>query len=162
MSTSVNEDLLTIYLNDHLAGATGGVELAKRAADENSDSDLGKFLGELALILEEDRESIRTLMSSRGMSENPVKIAGGWVAEKLGRLKLNGQLTGYSPLSRVVELEGLLSGSVARAGVFELLAAICDIPEGKSFTERAQRAHEHTEQLRLHLQSAYETAFVSS
>lgn len=32
------------------------------------------------------------------------------VAEKLGRLKPNGQLHGYSPLSRVIELEGLYLG----------------------------------------------------
>ena len=28
-----------------------------------------------------------------------------WSAEKFGRLKLNGQLSGYSPLSRLEELE---------------------------------------------------------
>ena len=33
------------------------------------------------------------------------KDGAAWVAEKLGRLKTNGQLTGYSPLSRLVELE---------------------------------------------------------
>jgi hypothetical protein len=34
----------------------------------------------------------------------------GLVAERLGRLKLNGQLTGYSDLSRLLELEGLTIG----------------------------------------------------
>jgi hypothetical protein len=29
-------------------------------------------------------------------------------AERLGRFKLNGQLTGYSPLSRLLELEGVV------------------------------------------------------
>ena len=39
-----------------------------------------------------------------------VKVAGGWTAEKVGRLKLNGRFAGYSPLSRVLELEGLIAG----------------------------------------------------
>ena len=39
-----------------------------------------------------------------------VKVTAAWVGEKAGRLKPNGQLTGYSPLSRVVELEGLSLG----------------------------------------------------
>jgi hypothetical protein len=41
-----------------------------------------------------------------------VKIGAGWLAEKLGRLKLNGRLLEYSPLSHLIEradeqLEGL-------------------------------------------------------
>ena len=36
----LSTDLLTIYLNDHLAGATAGVELARRAAGENKGSEL--------------------------------------------------------------------------------------------------------------------------
>ena len=37
-------------------------------------------------------------------------MVAGWVAEKAGRLKLNGSLLTYSPLSRLVELEGLSLG----------------------------------------------------
>ena len=39
-----------------------------------------------------------------------LKVAGAWAGEKAGRLKLNGHLTGYSPQSRVIELEGLVVG----------------------------------------------------
>ena len=35
---------LAIYLNDHLAGSTAGVELARRTAHENDGSELGAFL----------------------------------------------------------------------------------------------------------------------
>jgi hypothetical protein len=50
-----------------------------------------------------------------------VKVASGWVGEKLGRLKLNGQLTGYSPLSRLVELDGLSLTIEARRLMWEAL-----------------------------------------
>jgi len=33
-----------IYLNDHLAGATVGIELARRTLAENNDAQLGAFL----------------------------------------------------------------------------------------------------------------------
>ena len=49
------------------------------------------------------RASCRTSASAATSSKN----AGAWALEKVGRLKLNGELTSYSPLSRVVELEGL-------------------------------------------------------
>ena len=49
-------------------------------------------------------------MHSLGVGTDRLKVLGGWGAEKLGRLKLNGRLLGYSPLSRVVELEALVLG----------------------------------------------------
>ena len=56
--------------------------------------------------IEEDVDALRDLMARLGVKPDRVKEAMGWTAEKLGRLKLNGQLLGYSPLSRLVELEG--------------------------------------------------------
>ena len=52
----MNRKLLGIYLNDHLAGSTGGVELVKRAARSNRESELGEFLATLAVEIGEDRE----------------------------------------------------------------------------------------------------------
>jgi hypothetical protein len=49
-------------------------------------------------------------MDDLGFGADRAKNVAFWAAEKAGRLKLNGQLTGYSPLSRLVELEGLITG----------------------------------------------------
>jgi hypothetical protein len=102
--------LLAIYLNDHLAGATAGLELARRAASSNEGSDYGRFLDDLVTEIDEDRESLFELMRATGVGVDRVKVLGGWAAEKVGRLKLNGRLRGYSPLSRLLELEGLTLG----------------------------------------------------
>jgi hypothetical protein len=99
-----------IYVNDHLAGATIGVELARRAKRENEGSELGGFLDELHTELAEDRTELVELMRTLGIRPSKAKMAGGWIAEKLGRLKLNGEVTSYSPLSRLLELEGLAGG----------------------------------------------------
>jgi len=51
-----------------------------------------------------------------------------WTAEKAGRLKLNGRLLGYSPLSRVEELEALRLGVTGKRMLWialdELSAAV--------------------------------------
>ena len=60
-------------------------------------------------------------MDRLGVRKDPLKPAAAWMAEKLGRLKLNGQLSGYSPLSRVVELEGLHIGITGKLELWKAL-----------------------------------------
>lgn len=110
--------LLAIYLNDHLAGSTMGVELAQRCAANNRTSDYGRFLEQLAAEIREDRESLRQIMRSLGVEVDQVKVSAAWTAEKLGRLKLNGRLLGYSPLSRLVELEMLALGVTGKLAMW--------------------------------------------
>ncbi len=54
----------------------------------------------------------------RGFSFKRVLAQG---VERVGRLKLNGRLVGYSPLSRVLELEALMSGVQAKRGLWRAL-----------------------------------------
>jgi hypothetical protein len=101
---------LGIYLNDHLAGSTGGLELVKRAAGENEGTELGGFLSGLQEEIAADRRELEKIMDELGVGRDQAKVAMGWVTEKAGRLKFNGVLTGYSPLSPLVELEALSLG----------------------------------------------------
>jgi hypothetical protein len=117
---------LATYLNDHLLGATAGGELVRRAARENEGSDLGAFLSELAAALDADRDSLLAVMEELGVKTDRVKVAAGWVVEKVGRLKPNAQLRGYSPLSPLVELEGLLIGIQGKLAMWRALAEIAD------------------------------------
>jgi hypothetical protein len=106
----VADDYLHIYLNDHLAGSTAGLELVKRARRENEGTPLGATLADLEREIDADRDELQRLMDELDVARNPAKEAGAWLAEKAGRLKLNGQLTGYSPMSRLIELETLFLG----------------------------------------------------
>src|SRR6476469_1996759 len=119
----MGEKHLAIYLNDHFAGSTGGLELVKRARRANEGAPLGEMLAELEKEIAEDRETLRAIMSKLGVREDPVKSAAGWAGEKLGRMKLNGQLRGYSPLSRLVELEGLYLGVTGKLSMWKSLEA---------------------------------------
>jgi hypothetical protein len=150
-------NLLAIYLNDHLAGATGGVELARRVRDANrDDEEFGPPLAEICAEVEADRETLVGLMGHLGIRRDPLKPAAGWVAEKLGRLKPNGQITGYSPLSRQVELEMLLIGITGKHQMWKALAHTQGPRVGEfDFGELAERAErQRTVVGELHLKAA--------
>lgn len=133
---------LSIYLNDHLAGATAGVELARRTvASNHENSDLREPLERVREEIEEDRESLEAVMEQLAVRRSTVKPAAGWLAEKLGRLKLNGQLHGYSPLSPVVELEGLCIGIGGKIELWRALERALGAEwDGFDFRQLRQRA----------------------
>jgi len=154
--------LLGIYLNDHLAGSVVGVELAKRAAANNEGTPLGDFLAELSADIEADRDSLKAIMDHLGVSENRVKMPLAWTAEKLGRLKPNGQLTGYSPLSRLIELEGLTLGVTGKLGLWRSLAATSSDLGTFSLETLIKRAESQQDALEEHRLEAAKLAFGES
>jgi len=149
----VNSKYLGIYLNDHLAASTLGVELGKRAAREHAATGLGPFLQSLAREIDEDRESLRMLMRDLGVPEQRAKLALGWSAEKLGRLKPNGHVLSRSPLTPLVELDGL---ALVVFGNRQMWLALAELPLGdgtrarcSELAERAQRQLNGLEEHRL-------------
>lgn len=117
---------LGIYLGDHYAASVAAVQLARRAAQSNQGTRHGEMLASLAAEIEEDRQALRLIMQRLGVRPDPAKAAVAWSAEKLGRLKLNGQLTGYSPLSRLEELEILSLGVEGKLGMWRVLERALD------------------------------------
>ena len=141
----MDRKLLRIYLQDHLAAATGGAELARRARGANEGTPYGEQLAKLADDIEADRRTLESIMEDLGFGADRAKNIGFWVAEKAGRLKLNGRLTGYSPLSRMIELEGLIAGVGGKLSLWRTLREIADsVPELDS--DRLGRLIERGEQ----------------
>jgi hypothetical protein len=108
--TERDPQYLAIYLNDHLAGSTTGIELARRAARQYDGTELGEFFAELEDEIEADRDTLKALMEANGVEQDRVKLVAAWVAEKAGRFKFNGALLRRSPLTPFVELETLEMG----------------------------------------------------
>jgi hypothetical protein len=125
--TSASKYLAT-YLNDHLAGATAGLALARRAAAENEGTELGVFLAQLADEIEADRHTLEEIMAALGVGTDRVKVVAAWVFERVGRLKPNAQLRGYSPLSPLVELEVLRLGIHGKLGMWRALREVSGHP----------------------------------
>jgi hypothetical protein len=115
------DDRLSIYLNDHLAGATVGANLARRAAGSNEGTEYGPGLAAVAHEVEEDRATLLDVMERLSVRHDHLKTALAWGAEKAGRLKLNGQLLGYSPLSRLEEIEALSLGVEGKLALWRAL-----------------------------------------
>lgn len=140
--------LLGIYLNDHFAGSVTGVELAKRARQNNEGTELGEFLDRLVREIEDDRESLSRLMDAHDVTADPVKRTVAWAAEKVGRVKPNGQLGGYSPLSRLIELEGLMLGVSGKLALWRALhAAGVSTPAGVDLEVLAAAAERQRDEL---------------
>lgn len=154
--------LLPIYLNDHLAGATGGRELARRAAASNRSSPYGPFLDGLAKEIDADRRSLLEIINALNVRVDPLKVWAGWSAEKIARLKLNGRLRGYSPMSRVVELEGLalgVRGKLALWRALERLQPQLPVLQQTELALLCRRAEDQLEQLEAHRLDAVAEAF---
>lgn len=156
--TPSQERVLTIYLNDHLAAATGGVELARRAAGAERSSPLGPPLRALAEALGDDRDALRSVMGDLDVPVTSYKVYAGWVAEKVGRLKLNGSWVSRSSLSPVVEIEGLRLVVEHQAALWRTLQAqaVGDVRlDSARMDQQVTRWAEHAQVLeRLRAQAA--------
>ena len=150
----MNEKYLRIYLQDHLAGATAGLELARRARGSNEGTAYGVPLAKLADEIEADRRHLQGIIEQLGWGGDRLKNIAAWGLEKVGRLKLNGELTSYSPLSRVVELEGLLTGITGKRALWVSLLELApsesrlDVALLERLRDRADSQRETVAELR--------------
>jgi hypothetical protein len=117
-------ELLGIYLNDHLSGATAGVELARRMAGSQGMPESRAEFQRLADEIAEDRAALIEIMATLGVPVRQYKVYLGWVAEKVGRVKPNGRLVGRSPLSDLVELESMRLGVEGKGGMWRVLRSL--------------------------------------
>ena len=153
-SSPSRHTLLSVYLNDHLTGASGGVELFRRAAPSQTDPGARSTLLAMADEVAEDRQALLDLMRQLEVSPQQHRIALGWLAEKVGRLKPNGSLLSRTPLTDLVELEAMrlgVEGKLACWQTLEVVAAYDDrIASGEllELEARAQRQLEELETLR--------------
>ena len=74
--------LLGIYLNDHLAGATGGLELARRVARSSLMPADARVLQRLAAEIAADRQALLKIMAALGIPARSYKRYAAWIGEK--------------------------------------------------------------------------------
>lgn len=147
--------VLGIYLNDHLAGATAGTELARRVARTHQDRGEDGLLQHFPAEVAQDRADLIGMMTVLGIPVRSYKVCAAWIGEKAGRLKLNGHLLARSPLSDLEELEMLRLGVEGKAAGWRTLRALADTdkrldPERlDQLLSRAQRQADLLEELRV-------------
>jgi hypothetical protein len=147
---------LSIYLQDHLAGASAGVNLARRASSHNEGTPTGRRLDQIALEIEADRETLAAFMAELGIPPSRIKNAAAWITERLSRLKPNGRTHGDTSLLRMHELETLSLGIAGKQCLWEALrmapesAAIANL-DLDTLIERARSQRERVEMERMAL-----------
>ena len=122
-----NVDLLGIYCNDHLAAATGGIELVSRMLGRHRGTAHEPRLAQLLDELREERGVLSSSMAALGLPVRQYKQVASWIGEKLSRGKLNGHLLSRSPLSDLVEFEFIATAVLAKRAGFESLRALADV-----------------------------------
>lgn len=127
--------LLGIYLNDHLAGSTAGVQLVRRLARSLRGTPLEESLAGLAEEIAADREDLIAIMDELDVPIRRYKLYTAAAAELAGRLKFNGHVLTRSPLSTVVELEMLRLGVEGKASGWRTLRAV-GAARGRPDTDR--------------------------
>lgn len=151
----VRTDLLGIYLNDHLAGATVGSGRSLFMARSHRDPPYAEPLRQLAGEIDEDRASLLRIMRSLGVPKRRYKVAASGAAERLGRLKGNGRLYRRSPLTLVVEVEFLRLGVKGKELGWRTLRALAEADgrlneqELDGLIARAERQMDTLEELRV-------------
>jgi hypothetical protein len=118
--------LLGVYLNDHLAGSTFGMELASRIAKAHRDWDDSDALDRLAAEVTEDRATLMEIMATLDVPIRQYKVLLGWVAEKAGRFKPNGRLLERSPLSSLEEFETMRLGVEGKGACWRTLRTLAE------------------------------------
>ncbi len=119
-------DALDTYLNDHLAGAMFGSDLAQQLKERSEGSPLGETLELLAPQIEEDRQTLIDLMERLGTTRNPVKQATMWLAEKASRVKFGDASASGTGLGTFMALETLSLGVEGKLSLWTALKEVAD------------------------------------
>ena len=121
---------LTIYLNDHLAGSVGALELVDHLIETYRGKPLEQFFKDLRDEIDADQSTLEKLIEILGAKESAMRKAGAWVAEKLSRAKIRLSDSQEGQMGLLHALEGLVLGITGKRGLWDALAAAAEtMPE---------------------------------
>ena len=101
---------LSSYLNDHLAGSVGALELLDRLMNIYKGKPLERFFRDLRNEIDADQETLKELIAKLGEKESAVRKAGAWIVEKLSRAKIQLSEAREGEMGLFLALEGLVLG----------------------------------------------------
>ncbi len=123
----VDRGLLSVYLNDHLAGAVAGSHRMRRTADALARTPLGPAMDRVATEVAGEREELRDLLGTLGVTQALPKQVATWLGERVARLKSNGRLVRHSPLTTLLEVEILRSAVTGKLGIWQTLTELAPV-----------------------------------
>jgi|SRR5947209_13951271 len=124
-------EVLNSYLNDHLAGSVGALELLDRLIEVHKGRPIGKFFEGLRNEIHADQEELKGLLLKLEIKESTVRKAGAWIVEKLSRstIDLEGD-PGEANAGLFLAMEALVLGITGKRSLWRALhAASRAVPE---------------------------------
>jgi len=144
---------LATYLNDHLAGAVAGTEIAKHLEEHAAAAEIRTTMARVRRDIDEDEAELRSLADRLGIEQSSIRKAGAWIAEKFAELKLtiddeaNGEFRTYEAL------EALSLGIEGKRCLWLTLQSVKDPDlidlDLKRLQTRAEDQRKRVEELRL-------------
>jgi hypothetical protein len=116
-------EFTALYLQSHEGAAAAGAQFFRRVSHSHRSRAWGPEVSDLSREVAEDLRSLRRLMGREGVSRNLLLDAAMQAGELAGRLKPNGRLIRRSPLTDLVEVEGMLDAVRAKAAGWQALLA---------------------------------------
>ena len=153
---------LANYLNDHLAGSVGALELLDRLIETYEEKPLGHFFHDLRADIRQDQKHLKGLIETLGLEESAVRKAGAWVAEKFSRAKIELNQTSEGDTGLFLALEALVLGITGKRSLWRALqAASRTLPQlvGLDYNELEKRAIEQCERVEAKRLETARTAF---
>ncbi|MFZ0091310.1 MAG: hypothetical protein WAL63_17505 [Solirubrobacteraceae bacterium] len=117
---------IDVYLNDHLAGATMGSDLADQIRTRHEGSPLGDVMSSIAPQIDEDRRALEDLLERMGTTRNQAKQAVTWCTEKVTRIRFSAIAARDRDQAALLALETLSLGVLGKAKLWEALIAVAD------------------------------------
>ncbi len=154
---------LSYYLNDHMAGSIGAVELLDHLIQRHEAKPLGQFFTVLKRDIEADQKVLRNLMQRFNAKQSAVRRIGAWFGEKFGwaRTRMAGDERGEVGLLHALEV--LVLGITGKQLLWRALsAALGDSPllKGIDLAKLEERAIEQIERVEAKRLEAAREAFL--
>jgi hypothetical protein len=144
---NMSKEELTIYLNDHLAGSVGAMELVGHLIETYKGKPLELFFKDLQSEIAADQDTLQDLIEKLGKKESVVRKAGAWVAEKVSRAKIRLSDSKEGQMGLLHALEGLVLGITGKRGLWIALAAAADtLPQLREVVDYAKLEKRAAEQ----------------
>jgi hypothetical protein len=151
-------DRLSTYLNDHLAGSNGGLDLARRIARDHADNGYGAEIGAIADEIAEDRAALEDVMHALGVQRDHLRLLAAWGAERVRRIIPWSWVLDREGLGRLEELELLTAGVSGKLALWQALGETQPV-DGVDFAALADRASSQLERLETLRRQAAAEAF---
>jgi hypothetical protein len=158
----MSEANLATYLNDHLAGSAGAIDLIEHLLATQEATSIGRFLEELRSDVLADRQQLEALMDRLQIDKSRPRQLAAWITEKVARLKLRIDDPSDGALRLLESLEAIAIGIEGKQALWHSLKAAAEsTPElqGVDFEQLVRRAEEQRHRVEEERLQAARAAF---